>query len=189
VQRLEDVERDAYGQFADTILKSGWVKPNKRIFNDAKISDHFAIIPTTETPKNLTEPEQKLYDMVTKRFPGRFLSGRRVSGTTRITRVEGEPFKTFGKVLLIQVGWRYTGKEAEAEDTPTLVPVQSASRLKPPPSRSNRARPNRRPRFNEATLLSAMEGAGKLVEDEELREAMREKGLGTPATRATIIEN
>jgi DNA topoisomerase-3 len=177
-----------YAPFADTILKNDWVKPNKRIFNNAKVSDHFAIIPTSLAPKNLSEPEAKLYDMVTKRFLAVFYPPAEFLVTTRITRVEDEPFKTEGKVM-VNPGWMTVyGKEAQADDTPSLVKVEQnehvstikievhANQTKPPA------------RFTEATLLSAMEGAGKLVEDEELREAMSEKGLGTPATRAQVIE-
>src|ERR1700761_4134724 len=93
-----------YSPFADTILKSDWVKPNKRIFNNAKISDHFAIIPTAQAPKGLSEPEQKLYDLVTKRFLAVFFPAAEFQLTTRITRVENEPFKSDGKVLM-NAGW------------------------------------------------------------------------------------
>jgi DNA topoisomerase-3 len=179
-----------YAPFAAQILKQDWVRPNKRIFNNAKISDHFAIIPTGLPPKHLTEAEQKIYDMVTKRFLAVFFPAAEYLVTTRITRVEGEAFKTEGKVLL-NPGWLTVyGREAQEEgDAPQLPPIKPretvrtediavlASQTKPPA------------RFTDATLLSAMEGAGKLVEDEELREAMRAKGLGTPATRAQIIEN
>jgi DNA topoisomerase-3 len=185
---LEMLGATSYGPFATQILDNDWVKPNKRIFNNAKVSDHFAIIPTSLAPKHLSEPEAKLYDMVTRRFLAVFFPAAEFLVTTRITRVEGEPFKSEGKVL-VNAGWLAVyGKEAQTEDTPTLVPVQPqetaetrtieviANQTKPPA------------RFTEATLLTAMEGAGKLVEDEELREAMAEKGLGTPATRAAIIE-
>jgi DNA topoisomerase-3 len=177
-----------YASFADHILKSGWVRPNKRIFNNAKVSDHFAIIPTSLAPKHLNEAEAKLYDMVAKRFLAVFYPAAESLVTTRITRVEGEPFKTEGKVL-VNPGWLAVyGKEAQTDDTPTLVPVQANETVKTIniEVQSHQTKPP--PRFTEATLLSAMEGAGKLVEDEELREAMREKGLGTPATRAQIIE-
>src|SRR5438445_1697273 len=178
----------SYGQFADTILKNGWVKPNKRIFNDAKVSDHFAIIPTTEPPKGLSEPEQKLYDMVTKRFLAVFYPAAEFLETTRITRVETEPFKTLGKVL-VNPGWMTVyGKEAQSEDTPTLAAVRSGELVKTSEIEVKQNQTKPPARFTEATLLSAMEGAGKLVEDEELREAMSEKGLGTPGTRAAIIE-
>lgn len=177
----------AYAPFAARVLKEGWVRPNKRIFNNEKISDHFAIIPTLLAPKHLSEPEQKLYDMVVKRFLAVFYPAAEFLVTTRITRVEGEPFKSEGRVML-NPGWLAVyGKDAEAGEQPTLAPVPDgrvtttavdvkAEQTRPPA------------RYTEATLLTAMENAGKLVEDEELAEAMKEKGLGTPATRAAIIE-
>jgi DNA topoisomerase-3 len=177
-----------YSGFAGQILKNDWVKPNKRIFNNAKISDHFAIIPTLVAPKHLSEPEQKLYDLVTKRFLAVFYPAAEFLVTTRITRVEGEPFKSEGKVM-VNAGWLAVyGKEAESDDTPSLVPVKLNETVKAEKIEveANQTKPP--PRYSEATLLGAMEGAGKLIEDEELREAMSEKGLGTPATRAQIIE-
>lgn len=178
-----------YQTFAEQILNNGWVKPNKRIFNNAKVSDHFAIIPTTIAPKGLSEPEQKLYDLVTKRFLAIFYPAAEFLETTRITRVEGEPFKSAGKVL-VQPGWLTVyGKEAQSEDgTPDLAPVKPNETVKTSgiEVKQNITKPPAR--YSEATLLSAMEGAGKLVDDDELREAMSERGLGTPATRAAIIE-
>jgi DNA topoisomerase-3 len=177
-----------YAPFAGTILKNDWVKPNKRIFNNAKISDHFAIIPTLTAPKNLSEPEQKLYDMVTKRFLAIFYPAAEFLVTTRITRVEGEPFKSEGKVM-VKAGWMEVyGKEADTDEAPTLAPVQPEEQVKTTKVDVQAHVTKPPPRYTEATLLSAMEGAGKLIEDEELREAMSEKGLGTPATRAQIIE-
>ena len=178
-----------YSSFADQILKSGWVRPNKRIFNNAKISDHFAIIPTLVAPKHLSEPEQKLYDLVTKRFLAVFYPAAEFLVTTRITRVENEPFKSEGKVM-VNAGWLAVyGKEAaEADDTPSLVPVKPNETVKTEKIEveANVTKPPAR--YSEATLLGAMESAGKLIDDEELRAAMSDKGLGTPATRATIIE-
>ncbi|HZF00371.1 MAG TPA: DNA topoisomerase III [Methylomirabilota bacterium] len=174
---------------AETILKNGWVRPNKRIFNNAKVSDHFAIIPTLIAPKALSDPEQKLYDLVTKRFLAIFYPAAEFLVTTRITRVESEPFKSEGKVM-VNAGWLAVyGKEAaESDDTPTLAPVKPNETVKTEKIEveANVTKPPAR--YSEATLLGAMEGAGKLIDDEELREAMSEKGLGTPATRATIIE-
>jgi DNA topoisomerase-3 len=182
------LKQTAYGPFADTILQNQWVKPNKRIFNDAKVSDHFAIIPTPEPPKGLNELEQKLYDMVTKRFLAVFYPAAEFLETVRITRVEGEPFKSVGKVL-VNPGWLAVyGREAQGEETPTLAPVQAGEQVQTREIEVKQSQTKPPPRFTEATLLSAMEGAGKLVEDEELREAMSEKGLGTPATRAAIID-
>src|SRR6266481_1380682 len=119
-----------YGAFADHILKSDWVKPNKRIFNNAKVSDHFAIIPTSLAAKNLSEPEAKLYDMVTKRFLAAFYPAAEFLVTTRITRVEGEPFKSEGKVM-VQAGWMAIyGKEAQTDEAPTLVPVTPKEKVR-----------------------------------------------------------
>jgi DNA topoisomerase-3 len=185
---LEALAQTPYAAFAGQILQQGWVRPNKRIFNNAKISDHFAIIPTPQPPKNLTDAEQKLYDLVTKRFLAVFFPAAEFLVTTRITRVEGEPFKSEGKVM-VNAGWLAVyGKEAQTEDAPGLVPVAAGERVHTREVRVEACQTKPPPRFTEATLLSAMEGAGKLVNDEELREAMAEKGLGTPATRAAIIE-
>ncbi|HEU5396040.1 MAG TPA: topoisomerase C-terminal repeat-containing protein, partial [Verrucomicrobiae bacterium] len=148
----------------------------------------FAIIPTLVAPKHLSEPEQKLYDLVTKRFLAIFYPAAEFMVTTRITRVEGEPFKTEGKVM-VKAGWMEVyGKEAQSDDTPTLAPVQPNEQVQTTnvEVQANVTKPP--PRYSEATLLTAMEGAGKLVDDEELRAEMSEKGLGTPATRAQIIE-
>ena len=177
-----------YGIFADEIQKKNWVVPNKRIFNNAKISDHFAIIPTLQAPKHLSEPEQKLYDMVVKRFLAVFYPAAEYLVTTRITRVAGEPFKTEGKVL-VNPGWLAVyGRESQDEEA-NLVPVQAKEKVRADEVlvKANETRPPAR--YSEATLLSAMEGAGKMVDDDELRAAMAGRGLGTPATRAQIIEN
>ena len=185
---LESLDGTRYASFAGKILTEGWVRPNKRIFNNAKISDHFAIIPTGVAPKNLTEPEQKLYDLVTKRFLAVFYPAAEFLITTRITRVAGEAFKSEGKVLQ-KPGWlEVYGKEADSDETPTLVPVDQDERVHTGAVEVKAIVTKPPPRYTEATLLSAMEGAGKLVDDEELREAMSERGLGTPATRASIIE-
>jgi DNA topoisomerase-3 len=187
---LQSMEGTGYEGLARNVLKNGWVHPNKRIFNNAKISDHFAIVPTGVTPKNLSEAEQKIYDLVTKRFLAIFYPAAEYNVTTRITRVEKEAFKTDGKVL-VTAGWLVVyGKAAQGadEENPNLPPLQPDERVwaNDVEVKDHQTKPP--PRFNEATLLSAMEGAGKLVEDEELREAMSERGLGTPATRAATIE-
>jgi DNA topoisomerase III len=174
---------------AQKVFRNGWLKPNKRIFNNAKITDHNAIIPTGQTPRNLDEAQQRIFDMVARRFVAVFYPAAQFEVTTRITRVAGEAFKTEGRIIK-DPGWLAVyGREAAGEEQSAsivdLIPGESAltrnaeikeSQTKPPP------------RFTEATLLSSMESAGKLVEDEELREAMAAKGLGTPATRAAIIE-
>ena len=178
-----------YSPFAHQILARQWVVPNKRIFNNAKISDHFAIIPTLQAPKHLSEPEQKLYDMVVKRFLAVFYPAAEHLVTTRITRVEGEPFKTEGKVL-VNPGWLAVyGREGQDGDEGNLVPVKSGERVRTDDVQLAASATRPPPRYSEATLLSAMEGAGKMVDDEELKAAMAGRGLGTPATRAQIIEN
>lgn len=189
--------------FAQQALDAGYVRANKRIFDDAKVSDHFAIIPTTQPPAGeLSEAEQKLYDLVSRRFLAVFFPAAEYEVTTRISRIGAHHFKTEGKVLT-QAGWlAIYGKEAFAEG--------SAAEGKPADGKTSSAQPlvavrageqplatevaaralQTKPpaRFSEATLLGAMEGAGKQIEDEELRFAMQDKGLGTPATRAAIIE-
>ena len=178
-----------YAPFAHQILARNWVLPNKRIFNNAKISDHFAIIPTPQAPKNLNELEQKLYDFVVRRFLSVFFPAAEYLVTTRITRVEGYPFKTEGKVL-VNPGWLAVhGKEGQEGTEGNLVAVNAGEKVKTEEVtvKANATKPP--PRYSEATLLSAMEGAGKMVDDEELKAAMAGRGLGTPATRAQIIEN
>ncbi len=192
-ETLASMAGTPYATFAGAIIKNGWVHPNKRIFNNAKVSDHFAIIPTGAAPKNLSEPEQKIYDLVTKRFLAIFYPSAEYNITTRITRIEQEAFKTEGKVL-VTPGWLAVyGKESqetreEAGEAVTLPPLEKNERVwaKDVEVKAKATQPP--PRFTEATLLTAMEGAGKLIEDEELREAMSERGLGTPATRAATIE-
>ena len=191
VKKTLDSLRDiaGYSGPAEKILTNGWVHPNKRIFNNAKISDHHAIIPTGVLPKSLSEPEQKLYDLVTKRFLAVFFPAAEYLETVRITRVEGEPFKSAGKVLM-KAGWlEVYGKEAATgDDAPSLVPVQQGEPVKTANVEAKGSQTKPPARYTEATLLGAMESAGKLIEDDELREAMSERGLGTPATRAATIE-
>jgi DNA topoisomerase-3 len=178
---------------AQRVLESGWVQPNKRIFNNAQVSDHFAIIPTQHDAKNLDEAEAKLFDMIARRFVATFHPVAEFDITTRLSVVKDHTFKTEGKVLTAP-GWlQVYGKTTVDDDSPdskalpalvaedknkakTLDPVLHSESTRPPP------------RYTEATLLSAMEGAGKLVDDEELAEAMKERGLGTPATRADTID-
>lgn len=186
-QTLQALAQTQYSRFAQEILDQGWVRPNKRIFNNAKVSDHFAIIPTSLAPKNLGDMEAKLYDFVAKRFLAIFYPAAEFLLTTRITRIDREPFKTEGKVL-VKAGWMAVyGRELDS-DNANLAPIQPNEVVQTEDIELVEAQTKPPPRFSEATLLSAMESAGKWVEDEELREAMREKGLGTPATRASIIE-
>jgi DNA topoisomerase III len=175
--------------FARRVLDNNWVKPNKRIFNNAKVGDHFAIIPTGAVPRSLDNHERALFDMVTKRFVAVFFPPAQYEHTTRITRVEDEPFKTEGKIL-VAPGWlEVYGREATGEKPEdNLPPVSRGERVETLRIEIKTEQTKPPVRYNEGTILSVMEAAGKLVEDEELRDAMKEKGLGTPATRAAIIE-
>ena len=187
---FEDKELRKHASHA---LEQNWVVKTGKVFNNAKVSDHHAIIPTGASTAGLDEMEAKLFLMVAQRFVAVFYPSARFDVTTRVTRVEGEPFKSEGKVLT-DPGWLAVyGKQAAGDDdSKMLVPVSgTAPELEGARTDSvevHEAQTRPPARFNEATLLSAMEGAGKLVEDEELREAMSQRGLGTPATRAAIIE-
>ncbi|MGB3212247.1 MAG: DNA topoisomerase III [Desulforhopalus sp.] len=175
-------------QFAKEALDKNYVRPNKRIFNNAKISDHHAIIPTTLLPSNLSEPEFKIYQLVTQRFLAVFFPPAVFQNTKRYSYVHKETFLTEGKILL-EAGWKaiYGTIEGDGRDkilasvpdkaSISCVNIQREDHETTPPAR-----------FNEATLLSAMENSDKLVEDDDLADAMKERGLGTPATRAAIIE-
>jgi len=176
---------------AGKAVKDGYVKPNKRIFDNAKVSDHFAIIPTLQAPTSLSEIEAKLYDMVVKRFLAVFYPPAEFMVTTRISTVKAagkdHTFQTNGKVL-VKPGWLAVyGKEVQ-EDDANLVAVAPGELVRTEDVAVNALKTKPPARYTEATLLGAMEGAGKLIDDEELREAMSDKGLGTPATRAATIE-
>lgn len=179
-----------------TALNNNYVRKLPRVFDNKKVSDHFAIIPTLQAPSGLSEAEQKIYDLVVRRFMAVFFPSAEYQVTTRISKVAQHHFKTVGKVL-VKPGWlAIYGKEAAEEVTDAkdgdkgqnLVPVQPGEQVgvESVDAKGLKTRPPAR--YSEATLLGAMEGAGKLVDDDELREAMQEKGLGTPATRAATIE-
>ena len=190
---------------AATALNGNYIKPNKRIFDNAKVSDHFAIIPTLQVPSGLSEAEQKLYDLVVRRFMSVFFPSAEYMVTTRVSVSAGHSFKTEGKVL-VKPGWlAIYGKEAQDEasdnkdgkdgkdskdskDSKTLVPVKSNEIVQAQAVDAKDLKTRAPARYSEATLLGAMEGAGKTIDDDELRQAMQEKGLGTPATRAATIE-
>ena len=176
-----------------TALENGWVRPNKRIFNNAQISDHFAIIPTGTAAANLDEMESRVYDMIARRFVATFFPAAEFDITTRLSRVaEKHDFKIEGKVMtapgwLAVYGKSTVDDSADAKALPALTNEDHAqAKTLSAELHSEVTKPP--PRYSEATLLSAMEHAGKLVDDEEMAEAMKERGLGTPATRADIID-
>ncbi|MEO6986999.1 MAG: DNA topoisomerase III [Paralcaligenes sp.] len=173
--------------FAATVCKNEWVKLNRRIFDSKKVSDHFAIIPTLQIPRDLSDAEGKIYELITRRFLAVFFPAAEFHLTTRITEVSGHHFKTEGKVL-VKPGWMAIyGREAQGDEA-NLIAVAQGETVKTDEIEAKELVTKPPAHYNEATLLSAMEGAGKLVDDEALREAMSERGLGTPATRAAIIE-
>ena len=186
---LKALSDSSLGVFASKVLAQDWVKPNKRIFNNAKVSDHFAIIPTGRVPSGLDGDETAVFEMLAKRFVAVFYPAAQFEVTTRITRVEGEPFKTEGKIMIVPGWMEVYGKEVSQNGEATLPAVRHGEQVATESIEIKEDKTKPPARYTEATILSAMEGEGKLVEDEELAEAMKERGLGTPATRAQIIEN
>ena len=184
-------------EYAGRVIENQWVNgKNKRIFNGAKVSDHFAIIPTGQFPGKLDEYEQKLYDLVTRRFVATFFPHAEFELTTRISRIGEDAFKSDGKILVVP-GWlEVYGKDAQqgtdasgaGKGDKILVAVAEGESAGVDEVRTEEKETRPPARYNESTLLSAMETAGKRVDDDELREAMSERGLGTPATRAAVIE-
>ena len=190
-----------YRPFAREALDKDYVRQgNRRVFDNTKVSDHFAIIPTAQAPKALSDAEARLYDLVVRRFIAVFFPSAEHRVTTRITSVAEHAFRTDGRVL-VNAGWlavygriaadpgRDKADKAEkGDDDRTLVAVAPGEKARTDTIEVFESATRPPARYNEGTLLSAMEGAGKLVEDDELRAAMGAKGLGTPATRAAIIE-
>ncbi len=183
-----DVAKYAKAVLAGSSDNGPRLHKSRRVFDNKKVSDHFAIIPTGKTAK-LSDTEQKVYDMIVKRFIAVFYPSAEFEQTTRLTRIQQDTFKTEGRIL-VKPGWLevYGRRPGVAAGKDELIPVTPgetagvehievlAEETKPPA------------RFTESTLLSAMEGAGKLIDDEALAEAMADRGLGTPATRAATIE-
>src|SRR6059058_3218454 len=171
--------------------------PLQRVVNDAKVDDHHAIIPTDieKDMDALTPDERRVFDLVAKRFLAVFHPPARYARTTVITVVEDERFRTRGKITL-EAGWRGVyglepdhERQSEEEEREGEIPALKEGqtvRCIAAEIEDKMTRPP--PRYTEATLLSAMETAGKLIDDDELREAMKDSGLGTPATRAETIE-
>ena len=176
------------------------LKKSKRVFDTSKVTDHHAIIPTGVIPQNLSDAEQKVFDLVARRFIGVFLDDCKFSTTTVLGEVDGIEFKVTGKEIL-EPGWRLVRektiestdndnaesaekKDDEERTLPTFVKGESGDHI--PTLTEKMTTPP--PYYNEASLLRAMETAGKFVEDETLRAAMKENGIGRPSSRASIIE-
>ena len=188
IARTMQLLPEPYASFVKAVAP---IKKAERIYDDTKISDHHAIVPTDRAAKldGLTADERNIYDMVARRLVAAHYPDQRAMATRILTDVEGERFKTNGSVT-IEEGWRalYRDEKKDAKtDAKELPPLQpgdtrevvktsvKASKTKPPLP------------YTDDTLLKSMEDAGKTIEDEELREKMKDAGLGTPATRAAIL--
>jgi DNA topoisomerase-3 len=185
-----------YAKFCETILAKGELKLTSRHVDDKKVSDHHAIIPTTQRPHaaSLSPDEKRIYDAVARRFLAAFYPDAELERTTINTDVAGEQFVTRGTVVVV-AGWREVdppgreksadAEEGEEAELPRVKERDAAETVNAEAVAKQTKAP---PRYTDAALLGAMETAGKKIEDEELRLAMRDSGLGTPATRASIIE-
>lgn len=178
--------------FAEKLLTLDRLPVGKRVVDDAKVTDHHAIVPTgKKATENLPPDEAKVYDLVARRFLAVFFPAARFENTTVVTAVGDETFLSRGRVVL-ESGWRAlypdgVGGKKEKEP-PVLPPVAEGQEWAVEKVGVKEGETKPPPRYSESALLGAMETAGRLVEDEELRQQMKESGLGTPATRAAIIE-
>ena len=177
--------------YATDILDNRRIRPSKRVFDSSKVSDHFAIIPTGKIA-NLSGDAARIFNLVVQRFLGVFLPNAEYEDTDRtsiVTTAEGtkEHFHTHGRVLL-KAGWKALYNSPDRRKKDELCPVATGEMVQTQKASSIEDRTKPPATYTESTLLTAMETAGKLVEDEELAYAMKERGLGTPATRAAIIE-
>lgn len=174
------------GKGAQSLPKS------KKVFDNKKVTDHHAIIPTGQRPDNLSEQERKVFDLVALRFIAAFYPDCEVANTTVLAKAEDIDFKVTGRQI-IKPGWRDVFAKAKIEDDDTAeeqktLPAFTKGESGPhePQLKEKTTTPPKY--YTEATLLRAMETAGKTVDNEELRDAMKENGIGRPSTRAAIIE-
>tara|TARA_B100000795_G_scaffold46683_1_gene30676 strand:+ start:9999 stop:12344 length:2346 start_codon:yes stop_codon:yes gene_type:complete len=179
-----------YSQLTQPLL-TGKIKKSKRVFDDKKVTDHHAIIPTG-IQGNLQYNQQQVYDIITRRFIGVFYPDSDVSNTAVIGKAAEVPFKTTGKEIITK-GWRVAFETEESKvkkelnEQLTLPSFSKGERgIHAPSFLEKETKPPRN--FTEASLLRAMETAGKQVDDDEMRELMKENGIGRPSTRASIIE-
>src|SRR5918995_145737 len=178
--------------FAQKLLRGQKLPVSKRIVDDTKVTDHHAIVPTNKKSSGgLPLDEAKVYDLVARRFVAVFFPAARFENTTVVTEVKEETFLSRGR-LVLEAGWRAlypdgVGERKEKEP-PVLPPIEVGQEWAVVKVGVKEGETKPPPRYSESALLGAMETAGKLVEDEELRQQMKDSGLGTPATRAAIIE-
>jgi DNA topoisomerase-3 len=184
---LRALESSQFGKFAGEALREGYVKPNKRVFDNSKISDHFAIIPTVTAATGLSDEESKIYSLVVRRFIAAFFPAAEFLKTVRITTVAQDEFKSTGSVTTVP-GWMAVYGRGEDDQDAEMCRVAPGERPMTSDAQVVGKATKAPERYTEATLLGAMEHPGKFVEDEALREAISVRGLGTPATRAATIE-
>jgi len=175
------------------------ISKSKQIFDDKKITDHHAIIPTGIAPSGITPDEQRIYDLICRRFIAVFYPECKISNTTVLGKVDALEFKATGKQILDK-GWRVIyddlkaenkeagAKKKEGESEDKILPIFEKGESGPHQPLIHKGKTSPPKYYTEATLLRAMESAGKLVENEEMREIMKENGIGRPSTRANIIE-
>lgn len=186
-----------YELYTQLLLGKDKLPKSKKVFDNSKVTDHHAIIPTGMVASNISDPERKVYDLITKRFIAAFFPNCKISTTTVLGEAKEVPFKVTGKQIL-DPGWRvvFTKEEAsQADDSDkekddeeaTLPAFKKGESGEHEPSLLEKQTQPPKP-FTEATLLRAMETAGKLVDNDELRDALKENGIGRPSTRAAIIE-
>lgn len=189
IHRLQALEE--YAPYAEPLMQE--IRFTKRIIDNAKVTDHHAIIPTGVPARNLTDNERKVYDLVVRRFIAAFYPDCEISTTTVLGKVDKVDFKVTGKQIL-KPGWRVVfgaeqkDSDAEPSDEEGVLPdfVKGESGPHKPTLGEKWTQPPKP--YTEATLLRAMETAGKLVDNDELRDALKENGIGRPSTRAAIIE-
>lgn len=194
--RLKSISVSPYAELVKPLLQKP-LNPTKRFADNSKVTDHHAIIPTEQPLRlsSLKEEERKLYDLIARRFIAVLYPPYRYDQTTIITAVSGENFHSRGKVV-IEKGWRAVTSRSSEKDTAEeeALPDQTLTLQKKGDAKQvksckiNKSKTKPPSRYTEATLLTAMESPGRFIEDEELRETMKGSGLGTPATRAEIIE-
>ena len=182
-----------YARFTESILTSP-IPKSKSIFDNEKITDHHAIIPTGIYPNGLSEEERKIYDLIARRFISAFYPECRISTTTVLGKVDELNFKASGKQL-VYLGWKFVYEELKDESSSKktdeedkIIPLFAVGESGPHEPFIHKGKTSPPKYYTEATLLRAMESAGKLVENEEMRELMKENGIGRPSTRASIIE-
>lgn len=187
LESLKETLTEVSGGIGSILDNKSVFKVGRKVFDNTKISDHFAIIPTGKEPNGLEDLERKVFNLVFKRFVAAFLPPAEFNVVTRITKTGEHRFKSEGKVMT-KSGWMAIyGKDASSSDTPLLTQVDLGETLKVRSTEAEQHTTKPAARLNESTLLGAMENVSKSMDDEH-KEAMSGKGLGTPATRASIIE-